>query len=120
MNIGRISNHGFELGINANAVSRRSFTWDIGTSVSTTTDHIDDMGGLPFIIAGGLPFHRNEQGFPIGALFTKIVRSATYDPATKKVSGVRFVDAKTGQAETVTARLVFLCASALASSGCMG
>ena len=84
VNIGRISNHGFELGINANAVSRRSFSWDIGTSVSTTTDHIDDMGGLPFIIAGGLPFHRNEQGFPIGALFTKIVRSATYDPTTKK------------------------------------
>lgn len=84
VNIGEISNHGFELGVNANAVSRRSFSWDIGTSISTTTDHIDDMGGLPFIIAGGLPFHRNEQGFPIGALFTKIVRSATYDPTTKK------------------------------------
>ena len=84
VNIGRISNHGFELGINANAISRRSFSWDVGLSVATTTDHIDDMGGLPFIIAGGLPFHRNEQGFPIGGLFTKIVRSATYDPATKR------------------------------------
>ena len=83
VNIGRISNHGFELGINANAVSNRSFTWDIGTSVSTTSDHIDDMGGLPFFTVL-LPFHRNEQGYPIGALFTKIVRSATYDPATKK------------------------------------
>ena len=84
VNIGRISNHGFELGINANAVARRSFSWDVGLSVATTTDHIDDMGGLPFIIAGGLPFHRNEQGFPIGGLFTKIVRSADYDPVTKK------------------------------------
>ncbi|WP_375187223.1 GMC oxidoreductase [Sphingobium yanoikuyae] len=45
-----------------------------------------------------------------------VVTSLDYDPATKKVSGVRFVDAKTGQAETVTARLVFLCASALAST----
>ncbi len=83
VNIGRISNHGFELGVNANAVSRRSFTWDIGTSIATTTDHIDDMGGLPFITIT-LPDQRNEQGFPIGGLFTKIVRSATYDPATKK------------------------------------
>jgi choline dehydrogenase-like flavoprotein len=45
-----------------------------------------------------------------------VVTHLDYDPATKKVSGVRFVDAKTGQAETVTARLVFLCASALAST----
>jgi len=45
-----------------------------------------------------------------------VVTNLDYDPATKKVSGVRFVDAKTGQAETVTARLVFLCASTLAST----
>ena len=45
-----------------------------------------------------------------------VVTNLDYDPATKKVSGVRFVDVKTGQAETVTARLVFLCASALAST----
>ncbi|EQB30291.1 GMC oxidoreductase [Sphingobium ummariense] len=45
-----------------------------------------------------------------------VVTSLDYDPATKKVTGVRFVDTKTGQAETVTARLVFLCASALAST----
>ena len=45
-----------------------------------------------------------------------VVTNLDYDPATKKVSGVRFVDAKTGQAETVTARQVFLCASALAST----
>jgi hypothetical protein len=84
VNIGRVSNHGFELGVNANAIARRSVSWDIGASVATTTDHIDDMGGLPFILSGGLPFGRNEQGFPIGGLFTKIVRSATYDPTTKK------------------------------------
>jgi TonB-linked SusC/RagA family outer membrane protein len=83
VNIGRVSNHGFELGVNANAVSRRDISWDIGASMATTTDHIDDMGGLPFFTVV-LPFHRNEQGFPIGGLFTKIVRSADYDPVTKK------------------------------------
>ena len=83
VNIGRVSNHGFELGVNANAIARPSLSWDIGASVATTTDHIDDMGGLPFTTVV-LPFHRNEQGFPIGGLFTKIVRSATYDPVTKR------------------------------------
>jgi outer membrane receptor protein involved in Fe transport len=83
VNIGRVSNHGFELALNANAIARRDLSWDVGASVATTTDHIDNMGGLPFITVA-LPFHRNQQGFPIGGLFTRIVKSATYDPVTKR------------------------------------
>ncbi len=45
-----------------------------------------------------------------------VVSNLEYDPAGKKVTGVRFVDTKTGQAETVGAKLVFLCASAMAST----
>jgi choline dehydrogenase-like flavoprotein len=45
-----------------------------------------------------------------------VVTNLDYDATSKRVTGVRFVDAKTGQAETVTANLVFLCASALAST----
>ena len=48
-----------------------------------------------------------------------VVTSLDYDPATKRVTGVRFVDADTGQAETVRARIVFLCASAMASTQIM-
>jgi choline dehydrogenase-like flavoprotein len=44
-----------------------------------------------------------------------VVSSLDYDPARKRVTGVRYVDAKTGQAEVVKADLVFLCASAMAS-----
>lgn len=44
-----------------------------------------------------------------------VVSNLEYDPARKRVTGVRFVDAKTGQAEVVKADLVFLCASAMAS-----
>ncbi|MAX00075.1 MAG: GMC family oxidoreductase [Sphingomonas sp.] len=44
-----------------------------------------------------------------------VVSNLEYDPASKRVSGVRFVDAETGQAEVVKADLVFLCASAMAS-----
>jgi choline dehydrogenase-like flavoprotein len=44
-----------------------------------------------------------------------VVSNLEYDPKRKKVTGVRFIDAKTGQAEVVHANLVFLCASAMAS-----
>jgi choline dehydrogenase-like flavoprotein len=43
------------------------------------------------------------------------VTNLEYDPARKRVTGVRLVDAKTGKAEVVNARIVFLCASAMGS-----
>jgi TonB-linked SusC/RagA family outer membrane protein len=84
VNIGRVSNHGLELALNATALSRRDVSWDIGASVATTHDRIEDMGGLPPIIFSGLPDQHHEQGFPIAGFYTKRVVSATYDPTTKK------------------------------------
>lgn len=43
------------------------------------------------------------------------VTNLEYDPARKRVTGVRMVDANTGVAEVVSARMVFLCASAMSS-----
>ena len=45
-----------------------------------------------------------------------VVTNLEYDAARKKVTGVRYIDAKTGQAQAVNADLVFLCASAIAST----
>lgn len=45
-----------------------------------------------------------------------VVSNLEYDPKTKRVTGVRVVDTKTKQAEVIPARLVFLCASAMAST----
>jgi choline dehydrogenase-like flavoprotein len=45
-----------------------------------------------------------------------VVSSLEYDPATKRVTGVRVVDANTKQVEIIPAKLVFLCASAMAST----
>lgn len=45
-----------------------------------------------------------------------VVTNLEYDPKTKRVTGVRVVDANTKQAEIIPARMVFLCASALAST----
>ncbi|MBJ6120738.1 GMC family oxidoreductase [Sphingomonas mollis] len=48
-----------------------------------------------------------------------VVTNLEYDAARKRVTGVRYIDAKTGQAEVVKADLVFLCASAMASTQIM-
>jgi choline dehydrogenase-like flavoprotein len=45
-----------------------------------------------------------------------VVTNLEYDAARKRVTGVRYIDAKTGTAHTVNADLVFLCASAMAST----
>ncbi len=45
-----------------------------------------------------------------------VVTNLEYDAAKKRVTGVRFIDANTGQAQVINADLVFLCASAMAST----
>jgi choline dehydrogenase-like flavoprotein len=45
-----------------------------------------------------------------------VVQSLVYDAKTRRVTGVRVVDANTLAAQTIPARLVFLCASAVAST----
>jgi choline dehydrogenase-like flavoprotein len=45
-----------------------------------------------------------------------VVTALEYDRAKKRVTGVRVVDAKTKAVEVIPARLVFLCASAMAST----
>lgn len=45
-----------------------------------------------------------------------IVRSLIYDAGKHRVSGVRVIDAQTGQALEFTARVVFVCASAIESA----
>ncbi len=45
-----------------------------------------------------------------------IVRSIAYDASTRRVTGVHVIDARTGADRTYSARLVFLCASAIESA----
>ena len=49
-------------------------------------------------------------------LSDSVVTNLEYDPTTKKVTGVRVVDANTMQAKVHTSRIVFVCASTLAST----
>lgn len=45
-----------------------------------------------------------------------IVHSIVYDPDAARATGVRYVDRETGEMQEVRARVIFLCASALAST----
>jgi choline dehydrogenase-like flavoprotein len=47
----------------------------------------------------------------------QLVDRIDYDPASKRASGVRALDAKTGQGTTYSAKLIFLCAGAFNSVG---
>ena len=49
-------------------------------------------------------------------LSDQVVTNLEYDPKTKRVTGVRVVDANTHEAKVWRSRIVFLCASAMAST----
>ena len=49
-------------------------------------------------------------------LSDQVVTNLDYDPKTRRVTGVRVVDANTQEAKVHTARIVFVCASAMAST----
>ncbi len=49
-------------------------------------------------------------------LSDKVVTNLEYDPKTKRVTGVRTIDANSREEKRYSARIVFLCASAMAST----
>src|SRR6185503_3337461 len=61
-----------------------------------------------------LPAARKTNNLTL--LSDQVVTNLEYDPQSKRVTGVRVVDANTQQAHVYTSRIVFLCASTLAST----
>jgi len=77
------------------------------------------MRGCPF---GGY-FSSNSSTLPMAEATgnmtlrpNSIVHEVIYDPETKKASGVRVIDAETKETMVFNAKVVFLCASAVAST----
>ncbi|MEL0225081.1 MAG: GMC family oxidoreductase, partial [Flavobacteriaceae bacterium] len=77
------------------------------------------MRGCPF---GGY-FSSNSSTLPMAEATgnmtlrpNSIVHEVIYDPETKKASGVRVIDAETKESMVFNAKVVFLCASAVAST----
>src|SRR6185436_18238290 len=58
-----------------------------------------------------LPAARQTNNLTL--LSDQVVTNLEYDPKTKRITGVRAVDANTMTAKVYTSRIVFLCASAM-------
>ncbi|HJR62776.1 MAG TPA: SusC/RagA family TonB-linked outer membrane protein [Gemmatimonadaceae bacterium] len=81
VNVGEVSNHGVELLVTANAISRPNLSWDLSANVGTSKDRIEDMGGLPPITIT-LPLQQHREGGPIAGIYSRKVVSAEFNPAT--------------------------------------
>ena len=71
------------------------------------------FGGYYSSNSGALPAAKRTGNLTLTA--NAQVQQVLYDDVTGKASGVRYVDNKTGQSHTVTAKVVFMCASTLGS-----
>ena len=67
-NLGSVKNAGLEVGVNAQVVSRRAFTWDVGVNGSTNANKLLTLGAD----AQGNPLapqvfstYRNQPGYPL-------------------------------------------------------
>ena len=84
INIGSVAGWGDELSVSSRLLTRRRFSWDVGTQLARNLNRIDDIGGIQYLsVAGGQA--QNRVGFGIGDIFMYKVRSATID-ATGKVT----------------------------------
>lgn len=80
VNIGEISNRGFEIAASAQILRSRAWDWDVGLTLSTTRNRIDDLGGIiPPLVGQPWPGQRHVEGYPVAALFMKKVVSAEWD-----------------------------------------
>lgn len=55
-NVGEIVNNGFEFSLNSTNISGSDFIWSSNMTLSTVTNEVKDLGGIPEIIIGGAPF----------------------------------------------------------------
>lgn len=77
-------------------------------------EHGCSYGGYFSSLSATLPAAQNTGNLDI--VTDAIVEGLEYDPATRRISGVRVIDAKTSERREYRARVVFLCASAIPSA----
>ncbi len=81
-NLGKVSNHGVEVGINAQLLRGDNVGLDVNLNMSTNSNKLVSLGGLPpQILQGqnpttGYAGQMYVEGFPLGAIFLKRVVSA--------------------------------------------
>ena len=80
VNIGQVSNWGYELAVDLRLLQTNSLRADLGVAWATMFSRIDDMGGISEIVIRRTK--RHVEGFPLAAQFERLVVSADWlDPA---------------------------------------
>jgi hypothetical protein len=77
VNIGRLSNKGIEVALNARTIETEAFDWDLGVNVGTNRNRIEDLGLESFLELGWTS--RHQEGHPAASLFAPRIISAEVD-----------------------------------------
>jgi TonB-linked SusC/RagA family outer membrane protein len=76
INVAELRNNGYELGITADVIARRRFSWNVDFSVSTQDPIVTSMGGIAPLFLGN-DRGMIVKGFAPGAYYGPTVESAT-------------------------------------------
>jgi TonB-linked SusC/RagA family outer membrane protein len=89
LNLGRVDNHGIELGAQFQAIQRNRFSWEITGNLGTNKDVVRSLGGLPSPLAtpGAGAGQYNVVGYPINGIFVRPVVYAERNPAGSPAGG---------------------------------
>jgi TonB-dependent starch-binding outer membrane protein SusC len=73
-NVGEIENRGIELSVRGTAIQHRSFTWELGTNISTNRSKVLSLGGAPPFSIGGAGWI--YEGHPVPVIKGTLIRNA--------------------------------------------
>ncbi len=78
VNIGKVSNRGIEVGLNARVLDLQSLDWDLGLNLDTNRNRVEELGlGGGFLALGWTT--RHAEGYPAASFFAPKVVSADLD-----------------------------------------
>jgi TonB-linked SusC/RagA family outer membrane protein len=77
VNLGKLVNRGFEVGLNANVVNRPNFGWDVRVGFNTLHNEVTDLGDIDPIGT----YTRILPGYQVNSAFDYVTREVVTDPA---------------------------------------
>lgn len=77
VNVGEVTNSGFEVGIDALLVDRDNVDWELGVSFNTNDNEITKLGIDGYLYTGWTT--RHQEGYPVSSFFAPILVSAEMD-----------------------------------------
>ena len=103
VNLGTLSNSGWEIGANAQLTQRQGFGWDLGIGLAHTENKVEDLGGIP-------PTTSIREGYPFPSIFYRKVLSADLDANGRSIN--MLCDGGTGDSGMEMGGVPVACATA--------